>query len=400
MSDDVLMSCQKVSKKFCRDLKRSMFYGAKDAARRILGMSVKTDKLRENEFWALDNVSFELNRGECLGVIGPNGAGKSTLLKLLNGIILPDKGRIVTRGRVGALIQVGAGFHPNLTGRENIYVNGQILGMDKAYIDKKFDAIVDFADIGAFLDTPIKFYSSGMFVRLGFAVAANMEPDVLLVDEVLAVGDIGFRAKCYNIIYEFQKQAAIIIVSHNMYQIARTATHAMLLKHGEVCVYSHDVNSVIEEYNKSFPFQEALVLSETGVAVDNFTINEKELEPAHLLKYGEPFCLAFDFRAPEEYPQIEVSISLISPEQQVVSNCDSVANGELIQNDGRKIRISATIPKLLLGLRYVEIGLMIRDCVSNKILFWQKPLTRLNVEAGNSLIISPVAYLADWLVLT
>lgn len=375
-----------------------MYYGAKDAVRRILGMEAQSDVLREKEFWALEDISFELKRGECLGVIGPNGAGKSTLLKLLNGIISPDKGRLMTRGRVGALIQVGAGFHPNLTGRENIYVNGQILGMDKAFIDNKFDAIVDFADIGDFLDTPVKFYSSGMFVRLGFAVAAHMEPDVLLVDEVLAVGDIGFRAKCYNVIYEFQKQASIIIVSHNMYQVARTSTQAMHLRGGSIHIHSSDVNAVIEECNKNFSSQETIVLSEPGVAADKFRINDKDLDSSHVVRYGESFCLSFDFFAPDEYEYIEVSISLISSEQQVVSNCNSVANGKFMRNMGRKMRISASIPQLLLGLRCVEIGLTVRDVATNKILFWQKPLTNLHIQAENSLVISPAAYLADWVV--
>ncbi len=182
-----------------------MWYGFRDILRDTAGLHPKSDRLRRKEFWAVDDVSFELRKGETLGIIGPNGAGKTTLLKMLNGIVLPDKGSLRIKGRVGALIQVGAGFHPQLTGRENIYINGAILGMGKREIDKKFDAIVEFADIGDFLDTPVKHYSSGMFVRLGFAVAVHCEPEILLVDEVLAVGDTGFQTKCFNKIGELKK---------------------------------------------------------------------------------------------------------------------------------------------------------------------------------------------------
>ena len=155
-----------------------------DIGRNLLRMGTKPDKLRKDEFWAVDDVSFELRRGETLGIIGPNGSGKSTILKMLNGIFMPDKGKIEINGRMGALIEVGAGFHPMLTGRENIYVNAAIRGMTKEDVDDKFDDIIEVADIGDFIDTPVKHYSSGMYVRLGFAVAVHCEPDVLLVDVV------------------------------------------------------------------------------------------------------------------------------------------------------------------------------------------------------------------------
>ena len=170
----------------------------KDLGSELIGRSNSHKDLRKDEFWAVQDVSFELRRGECLGLIGPNGSGKSTLLKMLNGLIKPDKGKITMRGRVGALIELGAGFNPILTGRENVYINGSVLGFNEKEISDKFESILEFADIGEFIDTPVQNYSSGMRVRLGFAVAAHMEPDVLLIDEVLAVGDMGFVIKCLN----------------------------------------------------------------------------------------------------------------------------------------------------------------------------------------------------------
>jgi len=196
MSDaPIAVRADRVSKKFARRLKHSVRYGLQDMARTTLGLDRHSDRLRSEEFWAVRDVSFELRRGEVLGLIGANGSGKSTLLSMLNGIYRPDDGEITVRGRVAALIQIGAGFHPMLTGRENIFVNGSILGMSKAEIERKLDAIVDFAGVGEFIDLPVKHYSSGMYVRLGFSIAAHLEPEVLLVDEVLAVGDAEFRAK-------------------------------------------------------------------------------------------------------------------------------------------------------------------------------------------------------------
>jgi lipopolysaccharide transport system ATP-binding protein len=237
MTKDILISVEHVSKKYCRSLKRSMLYGVQDIARDMFKLDGHHKPLRKNEFWAIDDVSFEVRRGECLGVIGPNGAGKSTLLKMLNGILLPDKGKITMRGKVGALIELGAGFHPMLTGRENVYVNGAILGLAKKEIDRKFNEIVAFAELEDFIDSPVKFYSSGMYVRLGFAVAAHLNPDVLLIDEVLAVGDVGFRLKCFNHVRSLvESGSAIILVTHSQNDIARVCSRGILMSHGSQLV--------------------------------------------------------------------------------------------------------------------------------------------------------------------
>jgi lipopolysaccharide transport system ATP-binding protein len=186
----------------------------------MFGIQVKTYCLRKDEFWALDNISFNLKKGESLGIIGVNGSGKSTLLRLITGIFPPDMGRIAIRGKVGALIAVGAGFHPHMTGRENIYLNGTILGMTRKELNEKMDEIISFADIGDFLDAPVNTYSSGMRVRLGFAIAVHCEPDILLVDEILSVGDLAFRNKSMRKMAEFREKAnALIFISHNLEQV-------------------------------------------------------------------------------------------------------------------------------------------------------------------------------------
>jgi lipopolysaccharide transport system ATP-binding protein len=233
LESEAIIKVEGVSKKYCKSLKHSMAYGMADIGRNMLGLSARSERLRKWEFWALRDVSFEVRRGEALGLIGPNGSGKTTLLKLLNGIFWPDKGSVAIEGRVGALIAVGAGFHPVLTGRENIYLNGAILGMSRREIAGKFDAIVDFADIGDFLETPVKHYSSGMYVRLGFAIAVHSEADILLVDEILAVGDKEFQIKCYQKMHEIRKKGTtVILVSHNEYTIRETTERCLVLDGG------------------------------------------------------------------------------------------------------------------------------------------------------------------------
>ncbi len=232
MSSDVLIHVEDVSKKFCRNLRRSLWYGLQDTAADLLGRGESSASLRPEEFWAVDDVSFSLKRGECLGLVGRNGAGKTTVLKMLNGLIKPDKGRIEIRGRVGALIALGAGFNPILTGRENVYVNGAVLGLSKREISERIDEIIDFAEIGDFIEAPVQSYSSGMQVRLGFAVATAMKPDVLLLDEVLAVGDAEFQAKCYRRIGKILEDTAVVLVSHFPHHVRKVCDTAMWLSKG------------------------------------------------------------------------------------------------------------------------------------------------------------------------
>jgi len=205
----------------------------------------------EDTIWALRDVSFEVRRGEVLGIIGRNGAGKSTLLKVLCSITEPTAGRTIIRGRVSSLLEVGTGFHPELTGRENVYLNGAILGMRKAEIDRKFDDIVDFAEIDTFMDTPVKRYSSGMYVRLAFAVAAHLEPEVLLIDEVLAVGDVGFQRKCLGKMDDVAHEGrTVLFVSHNMAAVQRLCPRAILLQDGAV-LHDGETAKTVDLYLRS-----------------------------------------------------------------------------------------------------------------------------------------------------
>jgi len=233
---DIALELRNVYKKFRRGERHDSLRDLLPAlAKRTMQHVVRTDNLRPEEFWALQDISCSIRKGEAVGIIGHNGAGKSTILKLLSGIMRPTSGNISVLGRLSALIEVGAGFHQDLTGRENVYLNGVILGMTRAEVQRKFDEIVDFSGLKEFIDTPVKRYSSGMYARLGFSVAAHLEPDVLIVDEVLSVGDYVFQAKSLEKMRAVLRGGAtVIFVSHNLRAMADLCDRALLLDKGQL----------------------------------------------------------------------------------------------------------------------------------------------------------------------
>ena len=353
LPDDVVLSVRNVSKKFCRNLKRSMLYGMQDLAKNMFGLmsaggqrvsAIDGDPeifngkgpsspifsdllvspissrqvslppvqaLRQAEFWALQDISFDLKRGECLGLIGRNGSGKSTLLRILYGIYPPDAGEVAIRGRLGAFIALGAGFHPHMTGRENVYLNGVILGVSQRKINALLDSIIEFAEIGEFIDAPVASYSSGMTVRLGFAIATAVKPDILILDEILAVGDAAFRAKCYNRIGEIQRASAVIYVSHSMPQVAQMSTKVLLLNKGKTQWFG-DVGGGVTKYEEnsaqSLGGGEAFFKMEYPVQAAYLTFSPESLEPGGFLTAQLDLTLA----AP--MPSSSIRITFYNPE--------------------------------------------------------------------------------------
>jgi lipopolysaccharide transport system ATP-binding protein len=295
---EVLVKVEGLSKKFCKDLKTSLWYGVKDLVSGIRGNSLERT-LRPKEFWAIQDINFELRRGECLGLIGHNGAGKSTLLKILNGLINPDAGSVTIKGRVGALIELGAGFNPILSGRENIYNNGAVLGFTRKEIDEKLSAIIEFAELEEFIDMPVQHYSSGMNVRLGFAVAAQMEPDVLIVDEVLAVGDLGFILKCFKAIDTILPKTAVIFVSHNMPMISRICNQVILLSKGKAEFQGENVSKGIDLYYNSFLTNEEsdVVFTDNSMELVNASLeNVKKENEIYKINWGDTIDLKFTIK--------------------------------------------------------------------------------------------------------
>ena len=277
------------------------------AVRRVVGRR-RPDGLQKREFWALRDVSFEVKRGAALGIIGPNGAGKSTTLKLLTRILKPTRGRSVVRGRVGALIEVAAGFHPDLTGRENVYLQGAIMGMKRGEISAKLDQIIEFAGVREFIDTQTKRYSSGMQARLGFSVAAHMEPDVLIIDEVLSVGDMAFQERCIERMNAFKREGvAIVFVSHNLQAVASLCESALYLEHEVKAI--GPTAEVLEAYvrgSQGSPSQH----STSAIEIVSATLLGSTNETGAVIEPGAPLTLQVKYRVREAVADLTFSFIL------------------------------------------------------------------------------------------
>ncbi len=377
MSDEILVKVEGVSKKFCRRLKRSLWYGVRDIGTELIGRAKKPE-LRKGEFWAVNDVSFELRRGECLGLIGHNGAGKSTLLKMLNGLIKPDKGRITMQGRIGALIELGTGFNPILTGRENIYNNGAVLGFTKREIDQKFDSIVGFSEMEDFIDTPVQNYSSGMKVRLGFAVAAHMDPDVLLVDEVLAVGDLNFKLKCFNLIDQIVENCAVIFVSHSMQLVSRLCNQILMMEGGCEKYLGTDVSEGIDKYYSSLSGTRTdFIRSDSDIKILKVAVNNSE-EEMPLIKRLDDLTISLVLEIDTSFEKAVCAIYIFDYEQKSIGDCSNQLPIDEIgtiseRNNGKTIiELKVIIPRINLskGIYYISIAFAEKP--------GSKPLARLN----------------------
>ncbi|MFO7534594.1 MAG: polysaccharide ABC transporter ATP-binding protein [Kiritimatiellia bacterium] len=367
MPGDVLIRAEGVGKRFCRSLKRSMFYVGADIARTVCGRPTQSDRLRTDEFWALDDVSFELRRGECLGLIGPNGSGKSTMLRVLNGILPPDKGRVTLNGTVGGLIQVGAGFHPKLSGRENIYISGAIRGMSRGEIDAKMDEIVAFSGVEDFLDMPVQFYSSGMSVRLGYSVAAHLNPDILLLDEVLAVGDVAFRFKCLDHIRKkIEGGVTPVFVTHSMDQLVFICSRAIVFSHGLV-IFNGSVDEAIAMYQDVMSADANKGTSNMGRMVldPRASIDFARLvsHPDGWIRTGDDMVLRFGITVREPVEELRLSARVDSPVGGNIASLDSAESDLVLSGKlGRRV-VEARLPAvpLLPGAYSIKLFLQERQ---------------------------------------
>jgi lipopolysaccharide transport system ATP-binding protein len=318
---------------------------------------------RSEEFWALRDVSLEVRRGEVLGIIGRNGAGKSTLLKVLSRITEPTRGRILLHGRVGSLLEVGTGFHPELTGRENIFLNGAILGMSHAEIRRKFDEIVDFAGVARFLDTPVKRYSSGMYVRLAFAVAAHLEPEILIVDEVLAVGDAEFQKKCLGKMHDVASGGrTVLFVSHNLSAVAQLTQRALILDAGS-CRYLGPTEQALERYANAHSSDHAVDfdVSRTprkGYGTGIARITRLRFERAMpVFGHGEDFGFVATVHALEDIPRLRFSMTLFALDNTPVGSCFGSDDLSLAAGQVADIRVSLPDARLAPGKYYCGLSI-------------------------------------------
>jgi lipopolysaccharide transport system ATP-binding protein len=393
---DIVIAVEGVSKKFSKSLKHGMLYGAQDIVREFLGLAPSTEDVRAGEFWSLHDISFELRRGECLGLIGPNGAGKSTLLKILNGIVAPSRGQVTLRGRVGALIEIGAGFHPLLTGRENVHVYGAILGLTKKEIDRKFDAIVHFADLAEFIDAPVKHYSSGMYVRLGFAIAAQMEPDILLIDEILAVGDAGFRSKCYNAISRMSENTAIVLVSHSMPSISRMATQTMVLNRGGI-VHLGPTAESIARYHRLFADQLSRSRQGSGEArIVSLDFLNDDGTPIAIVPYGSTLIAEFRIHSDIRIQDACIDLVFINIADEVVAECNNhFARQPIDLQPGREVTLRARIEQFSLNAGVYKISALILSANMVAHYEWQKDIATIEVVA-DQVGVAGQQFMATW----
>ena len=399
---EILIKAEHVSKKFCRDLKTSLWYGMKDLTGELLRKQKKdTQELREKEFWSVNDVNFEVKRGECLGLIGRNGAGKSTLLKMLNGLIKPDRGRIEMHGRVGALIELGAGFNPILTGRENIYNNASILGFSKAETKKKLDEIIAFAEITEFIDTPVQNYSSGMRVRLGFAVAVHMEPDILLLDEVLAVGDMGFALKCYNKMDELLQKSAMVFVSHSMPQISRMCSQVIVLKEGRCVTSTNDVSQGISSYYDQYSIEKVLMFKTEEAELESIYLSSKssKSEQSELfeMNQGDDFQIHINIKLFRPVTNPHIFLNFLDKEQRPfaeVYNFNDWIFSERVENSLCVVANFTNI-HLTQGIYSIQVGLFEEFDNEMKHLFRVQSAVYFKVNCNRHAWV-PIQFVAKW----
>jgi lipopolysaccharide transport system ATP-binding protein len=378
-SSDVLVRVRNVSKKFCRSLKKSLWYGVKDIAHELNPFACSPAKdemhsrsyktqLRADEFWAVNDVSFELRRGQCLGLIGHNGAGKTTLLKMLNGLIKPDTGSIEMRGRVGALIALGAGFNPILTGRENIYVNASILGMAKREIDNKVEEIIEFAEIREFIDSPVQSYSSGMQVKLGFSVATVLQPDVLILDEVLAVGDVGFRAKCYNRIATLMNSSAVILVTHSMEHVSQICDQAIVLSSGRLLHGGRPSDCIrIYEDELSSKYRDGI---RSGVLSLTNGIDKIEIDCPENVNYGEGLEIVLRLESSEVFADAFIRVCFLSPASMIVGEFNSTWKDVYYHIQAGLNELKVNVPSIQLKPDAYGISIILHDRQGLRNIVW------------------------------
>jgi ABC-type polysaccharide/polyol phosphate transport system ATPase subunit len=344
---------------------------------------------RAERFFALKGVAFEVRRGEALGIIGRNGAGKSTLLKVLAGITAPSRGRVTINGHLSALIEIGSGFHPELTGRENVFLSGAILGMRRRDIAEKLPSIFDFAGVGGFIDTPVKWYSSGMYVRLGFSVAAHLDPEILLIDEVLAVGDAEFQVKCLRRVHELkQRGVTILLISHDLTAVEQLCDRTVLLDHGAVAA-AGPTAQVIAQYHRAIttaevqepayhPLAREGVVKLTGLTTSGSAATGNA-------RTGEPLVSVVRYEAARRL-RVCFELSYYSADGKTLIATTSTGVGEeaiTVEASGGEVEF--VCPALPLGPGVYYLGAVAREADSGHVVDWWDGGTMLHVEAGRAL---------------
>lgn len=364
---DILLTVNAVSKKFSRDLRKSMAYGIGDLMRISLGIQSRKNELKEKEFRVINKLSLELKRGDILGILGVNGAGKTTLLRLISGIYSVDEGEIQVNGKIVSLFAATLGMHPLFTGRENIYVRAAMYGLSRVEVDKRIDAIIAYAELENFIDSPMGIYSSGMRARLGFAIAIHADADIIIIDEGLAVGDMGFRAKAFKTLRELKERAAILIVSHSISQISQMANRIMVLEKGEKIFETTQVQKGIDYYINNCIHSS----SNAGSASANsglvfstlFSGNQKTSEANESLQldYGDELGLEFTFRTPAATDKLVMQLELVNSKLETVAVVHSETAKFRVSRLSNSYHIKVVIPQLPLRADKYKMNITVRN---------------------------------------
>ncbi|WP_431158321.1 ABC transporter ATP-binding protein [Winogradskyella poriferorum] len=364
--------------------------GKDDPYLRVGESNDRSKKGKSEYVWALKNIDFVVQKGEVLGIIGKNGAGKSTLLKILSRVTGPTKGQIRTNGRIASLLEVGTGFHPEMTGRENIFLNGAILGMTKSEIKTKLDQIITFSGCERYIDTPVKRYSSGMKVRLAFAVAAHLEPDILVVDEVLAVGDAEFQKKAIGKIQDISEGEGrtVLFVSHNMESIQKLCSRCIVLSDGEVS-FDGNVNEAISKYltffsedqneNNKFP----IVVGD--IQINNFQVSDKNFKEVKTLISGFHYCFHLEILSSSKLPiELNLRIQIFDSKEVLISTLNTYHTNSTIEvKSNEKVHFDCIIDKLQLTEGEYLVGIELLDLFSRRRLYSNDRILSINVVNGD-----------------
>jgi lipopolysaccharide transport system ATP-binding protein len=368
--DDLILDVDHVWKVYCRNLKRSMRYGIIDLATEVLGKGTDRTRsdLRPGEFFAIKDAHFQVRAGECVGLLGPNGAGKSSMLKLINGLLKPDAGTITIRGSVGAMIELGTGFNPVLSGRENIYINGSILGISKSEIDRRLESVVEFAELAHVIDSPIMTYSTGMKMRLGFSIGANLRPKLLLIDEVLAVGDVGFRMKCFAHLRKLVDEGVcVILVTHAVSMLNRVANRSVVFDKGCIihdgdletgCVVYEETMGASDRVNQQR--QTSGQVPESGLTISSVNIVDQNGNAQKEFETDDNVTIDVEIRSDRDAKELNLVAALWSPVHGRIASMSTASGAvgfEVSAGSTVTVRLRFEKTPLLLGAYYFNLSL-------------------------------------------
>lgn len=369
LDDEHVLRVDNVYKKFCRNIKYSMVYGSVDLAVDSLGIKRNRTRLRKHEFWAVNGMNMSLKKGEVLGVIGLNGSGKTTLMRLISGIYPVDEGRIEVRGKVSSLFAVTAGMHPLFSGRENIFLKGTMFGMSKQEIDNKLDDIIAFSELETFIDAPLGTYSSGMRARLGFSIAVFTEPDLLIIDEGLAVGDVAFRQKCFRKVRELGERMAVIFISHNIFQVSQVSSRIVVLQEGKNIHETDSVSGGIDFYVRKFVRKSEGKVENSKLAyiksVEVRNGAEQEASDAVEVPYMGELLVDMEYELSPEVADAEVIVKIHNQAQDFIAESRSGLFGFKPKNDGETQKVRIRFDRMELTPGVYALSLVINDKKDN-----------------------------------